>query len=295
MLRNAVLMISILFIVSRLLPHLAATEITEPISWYTDYHQAMEAAKQSKRMLLFLFHDENDSKNQSIANIENTITSENDLRPLLQDYVLAKLSCIEKISIDQKEIILLDHAAFAEMQNRPGVAIIDLSDKAGPEYGKVVSVYPLAAHRNLNRWRLRTLLSLPRGSLTQRTIVFAVRTHPDRPRSTRNNFHRVLAGEAESHSLHQANILTQGHHNWQQRFQRMNGRLPLGMSAREVCAESWPGQDLLDSAIECVHSWRQSEGHWQAVSSEQDLFAYDMKRGSNGVWYATGIFASRQP
>jgi hypothetical protein len=29
------------------------------------------------------------------------------------------------------------------------------------------------------------------------------------------------------------------------------------------------------------------------VRSRQSFFGYDMKRGRNGVWYATGIFARR--
>ncbi|RMG03508.1 MAG: hypothetical protein D6741_02200, partial [Planctomycetota bacterium] len=82
----------------------------------------------------------------------------------------------------------------------------------------------------------------------------------------------------------------QGHHNWEQRFHRISAHIPPGTLASEVCAESWPGQHLLESAIECVRCWRLSPGHWHAVSSPQRVFGYDIKRGSNGVWYATGIF-----
>ena len=60
--------------------------------------------------------------------------------------------------------------------------------------------------------------------------------------------------------------------------------------SREVVAESWPGESLLDAAIECVRCWRTSAGHWEGVSAPHAEYAYDMKLGSNGVWYATGIF-----
>ena len=82
----------------------------------------------------------------------------------------------------------------------------------------------------------------------------------------------------------------QGHHNWQNRFERINAKLSAGLLAQEVCAESWPGQGLLEAARECVHSWRQSPGHWDAVKTQHPVFGYDMQRGANGVWYATGIF-----
>ena len=66
------------------------------------------------------------------------------------------------------------------------------------------------------------------------------------------------------------------------------------MLSREVCAESWPGQRLVEAAEECVHSWRQSSGHWEAVSGQHVCFGYDMKLGASGVWYATGIFGDRR-
>jgi hypothetical protein len=140
---------------------------------------------------------------------------------------------------------------------------------------------------------LAVLLDLPRGSLTQRTLIFAVRTHPELPASTAGHFSQMLTRETENHAWHQANIMLQGHHNWNTRFHAINAELPWGLAAREVCAESWPGQSLVEAAEECVHSWRQSSGHWEAVRSRHLLFSYDMKRGTNGVWYATGIFAGR--
>jgi hypothetical protein len=57
-----------------------------------------------------------------------------------------------------------------------------------------------------------------------------------------------------------------------------------------VCAESWPGENLVEAAIECVRCWRLSSGHWEAVRTQHTVYGYDMKRGSNDVWYATGIF-----
>jgi hypothetical protein len=59
----------------------------------------------------------------------------------------------------------------------------------------------------------------------------------------------------------------------------------------EVCAESWPGQGMIDSCIDCVDSWRHSSGHWQGVSRRHRAFGYDIRRGRNGIWYGTGIFA----
>ena len=60
----------------------------------------------------------------------------------------------------------------------------------------------------------------------------------------------------------------------------------------EVVAESWPSQTMVDSCIDCVASWRHSEGHWRAVNGYHASYGYDIKRGGNGIWYGTGIFSN---
>ena len=96
-------------------------------------------------------------------------------------------------------------------------------------------------------------------------MIYAVRIHPEHPASTQGQFHTVLADEAKSHAKHQAAILLQGHHSWDTRFHRINARMPSGVLAQEVVAESWPNESLVEACIDCVHSWRQSPGHWGAV------------------------------
>ncbi|HWC91011.1 MAG TPA: hypothetical protein VG433_15185, partial [Pirellulales bacterium] len=135
---------------------------------------------------------------------------------------------------------------------------------------------------------------LPPGTLTQRTLVFAVRIHPERPASTVGQLLPVLAEEAKTHSNYQAAIQVQGHHHWDARFQRLSTVLPAGLQGREVCAESWPNERLVDAAVDCVDCWRQSSGHWSAVSARHPVFGYDMRRGANGIWYATGVFGTHE-
>jgi hypothetical protein len=124
-------------------------------------------------------------------------------------------------------------------------------------------------------------------------MVFAVRIHPESPASTKGDLDPHLAHEAKSHSEYQAQIHVQGHHNWESRFPRIHRLLGFGLTPQEVVAESWPHENMLDAAVDCVHSWRQSSGHWGAVKRDQPKFGYDMRRGSNGIWYATGIFGNR--
>ena len=262
-----------------------------PNAWCHDYHAGLERAEDRRTLALLWFYDpiaptENDG-------FEQEVLSQQRISDLLNDHFIAiKLPLSATVPSAGEQIVLLDHPAFDEMNHSPGLAIVDMTEPEGPFYRQVVSVYPFA-HGPISVEKLAVLLDLPRGSLTQRTLIFAVRTHPELPASTAGHFSQILTRETESHASHQASITLQGHHNWNARFHAINAQLPGGLAAREVCAESWPGQRLLEAAEECVHSWRQSPGHWDAVSSRHVLFGYDMKRGRNGIWYAAGIFAGR--
>ena len=273
-------------------PQKAVAEISpaeEPV-WRTDYSQAVAQAKRDGKMLLIHFVDENDPRSRGL---ESVALQDADVGRRLQRYELLRLPRDATVPIDDKEVTLLKHEAFSEMLGRPGLAIVDYANRNSPHYETVVSQFPLTETLSYSAQQVAVMLDLPPGTLTQRTLIYAVRTHPERPASADGELLPELQREAERHSSYQARILRQGHHQWETRFHRLNALLPRGLVAREVCAESWPGQNLVEAAIECVRCWRLSSGHWSAVRARQSAFGYDMKRGRNGVWYATGVFGGR--
>jgi hypothetical protein len=256
--------------------------------WHTDYAAAMQAAQAAGKLLLIYFQDPQPG---AIAQrFEESTLTDPLVRQRLRNYVLAALPTDARINVDGQPVALLRHPAFQYMYGRSGVAIIDTVSRHPQLYKHVISAFPLSQKHQYTPQQMCVMLDLPMGTITQRTLIYAVRTHREAPASTNGTLHPLLAREAERHSLHQASINLQGHHNWSDRFQQITGRLPGGMSAVEVCAESWPGEELVDAAVECVHSWRQSSGHWSAVRSRQTVFGYDMKLGTGRIWYATGIF-----
>ena len=262
------------------------------IAWLTDYSKAVEEAQQQKRMLLIYFACPKGEA--GCEGFESNTLTVPAIREELGSYVCLKLDRDAKVALDGQETVLLRHRSFSEMVGLPGIAIVDYSRAEAPYYGQVVSTFPFLRGKPYDARQMAVILNLPPGKLTQRTLIYAVRTHPDAPQSTSGELDEYLASEAESHSAYQARIRLQGHHAWESRFHRINARLPGGLLAKEVCAESWPGESLLEAAIDCVQCWRQSSGHWRAVRSAQPLFGYDMRRGSNGIWYATGIFGNRR-
>jgi hypothetical protein len=228
---------------------------------------------------------------RSQQDLETSIAAKDVWQDKLRDFVLCRIGVDEEIPVGGEPIRLLSHAAFAEMHDRPGIAVIDLANKGEPYYGRVVSAFPFMTSKYY-QWRtahFSAVLDLPPGAITQRSMIWAVRTHPERPASASGRHDRALAEAAKSHSQHQASIGVQGHHNWEGRFHRLR-RLLGGGAPVEVVAESWPGQTMIDSCVDCVASWRQSSGHWGAVRTPQSRFGYDIRLGRNGIWYGTGIF-----
>ncbi len=261
-----------------------------PIRWWDSYQAAYEKAAEEERPLLIYFRPEGTS---AACEQFDTILNQSRVAEFLRYYVCVKVGFDSAVLVDGREVKLLAQPAFYEMLGQPGLAIVDLAHKEQPYYASVVSTFPFLKGRPYTVDQTLIILTLPPGTLTQRTLIYAVRSHPERPLSADGVFHPLLAAEATSHAAYQARIGVQGHHFWDMRFRRILSRLPLGLVPQEVCAESWPGQNLLESAIECVRCWRLSSGHWSAVARYHPYFGYDMKRGPNGVWYATGIFAKR--
>ena len=268
------------------------TESSAETNWKTDYTSAYEEAKTSGKLLLVYFHSP--TIDATCRSFEESTLSDAEIKESLADFVLAKVPTTAETNLEDNPIRLLDHGAFEQMRGQQGIAIIDLKNKERSFYGKTVSCLPFEqpvyfAPKYWGIQSMRTLLNLPPGSITQRTLTYAIRCHPEGPASTEGHPHPVLFEACAQHSQHQASILNQGHHNWSSRFQEIYHQIG-GQPPIEVCAESWPGENLLEASFSCVSSWRQSSGHWGAIRARQPAFGYDIIRGSNGVWYATGIF-----
>ena len=259
------------------------------LEWRTDYNSAYQAAKRSKRMLLINFTSTSTSNVQS--SVDAYVAANPTVQKRLQNVERLRLPVDAEITVDGKSQRLVSFAAFAQLQGGPGFVLLDLQHEGTEHYGHPVNVLPYASGKYYH-WQnnhLSVVLDLPPGTLTQRTMIWAVRTHPEAPQSTYGTHHPTLAQGAASHSNYQASLGQQGHQNFGSRFHQLSGA--TGGPVSEVVAESWPGQNMIDSCIDCVRSWRGSSGHWRGVAGRHRAFGYDIRRGRNGIWYGTGIFA----
>ena len=275
---------------------LTADESTS-LNWHDSYTDAYRMAQENEQLLFIFFHEEKPTTWLKFASI---VENSPEIRDRLAGFSLAKVPLNESIKTESSSSErVIDNPSFAELRQEEGIAIVDLSNRESHHYAHVVSVYPFTANPfatggMISKGHLAELLKLPAGTLTQRSMIFAVRVHPERPVSADTQFCSILSAEAEKHSQYQADIVDQGHHNWSSRFHSINAKLPGGLIAQEVVAESWPNENLMTAAKECVYSWRRSSGHWSAVRANNDRFAYDMKRGRNGIWYATRVICPQK-
>ena len=262
------------------------------IAWRKDYADALHRAQAEKKMLFVYFRPSVPDANST--QFEQIALQDPRVREQLGKMVCLRTSVDATIKVGDQEMRLVDHAAFGELDHGAGAILLDFAHPGEDFYGYMVSALPFTPSKyyRFHPSHLAVMLELPPGTITQRTLIFAVRIHPEGPASTHGTSHPVLVAEAGSHSRYQAQIRVQGHHFWEHRFQRLIGLLPRGLRAREVCAESWPNEKLVDAAVDCVDCWRQSSGHWNAVQAAHPHFGYDMQQGSNGIWYATGVFGT---
>ena len=248
------------------------------LNWHTNYEDACDEARSAKKMLLVNFVPNSGSDAQ--RGLEKFLHENDDVRAQLEDYVLVRVFDVERVRGLRNGLLrknrdrVIDDPIFKHLGHTAGLAIIDYRNSKADYYGDMVTALPFKSGKYY-RWQnshLAVALGLPAGTITQRMMVWAVRIHPEKPLSTVGTMHPALANLATEHSAYQAQVHVQGHQGWESRFHLVVARSHAG-TASEVVAESWENQDLIDSCIDCVASWRQSPGHWEGVRGRHNTTA----------------------
>jgi hypothetical protein len=257
--------------------------------WHADYVKATDQAIKEKKDLVIYFRDQGEL-DDGLADAE--------VKKRLEKFACLRVPTDYKF--DGKK--LLDYPVLEDMQGKPGLVVVSYHDRKLPTYGSVISAHPYVGSRY--RWvpaygagQIAITLDLPAiASLSQRSMIYAVRVHPEVPQSVFSVCHPAFLEHAQNHSRQQANTGRQHHANLGAAMGWLQGRSGVGFSgASEVVAESWGrfvgGENVLEASFSCINAWRGSPGHWGSVSRRHSYFGYDIAQSGNGTWYATGIFA----
>jgi hypothetical protein len=259
-------------------------------TWHTDYAKAYHQALDNRKDLVIYFRDDGGRLDDALDN--------QDVKTALNRYVCLRVP--QSYTFQGQK--LLSEPALGEMMGQPGLVVVSLHDKALPTHQEAISVHPLVGSRygwvpGYGSAEVKTVLDLPAdATLSQRSMMYALHVHPERPQSVYCECHPAFLGHARRHSARQAAMRNQHHADIIAASGRLSSEVgaPIG-GASEVVAESWGnfvgGENVLEAAFSCIDAWRHSSGHWGAVSRAHRFFGYDIARAENGTWYATGIFA----
>lgn len=261
------------------------------LDWHVDYAAAYREAQTERKMLFIFFRDE---AHPRIADFyEHDVLANHELVEPLKAVVRVVVPLTAVRPSRDPEIpdrTLLSHDSFKYLYGRQGIAMIDLSHPDSDLHGQVVSAHPFTAGLFYTVRGTKIVLRLPRGSVTQRALIYAIRLHPAAPVSTTDGkCHNYLCKAARDSSQLMANYGSVGHHDWGTRQGDIAAQ--TGRMAMEVAAMSG-NQSLIGAAIELVDQWYGSPSHWGILSTPAVFFGYDLVRDASGNWWGTGIVAN---
>ena len=166
------------------------------VTWLTDYDSSYRTAVEQRRMLLINFTSPQQCACQ--CDVDDAISSQPEIREKLENMVLCRVPVDATIERQGETQTLLAAGAFSPLRNGPGIVMIDLTDRESPHYGRPVTFLPFQSGKyyRFSTKGLATALDLPPGSLTQRTMIWAVRMHPEQPQSTSGQLDPHLAAGA---------------------------------------------------------------------------------------------------
>jgi len=294
------------------------------IDWGTDYESAQAKAKTAAQFLLIYLYTEKDSPtllettretfvqkgSTQVRQLTEVLSSDRvplpiasacrefdmvvlddaDVRSSLEKYALLKLPMDTQVTAeDGTKTSILMLPEFEHMAGHPGLVVMDLANRDAPYYGQVTGILPFWRAVCPTATQAVTFLDLPPGTLTQRTMTYAVRIHPDNPLSSGGEALPIVVHAATDHALYQAERGMIGHHNYGARSRKIIDELGGGMPS-EICAQSWSHESMFEGAIGCMRAWRRSSAHWSIARKHHRYYGYDMAQGKNGAWYAVGFF-----
>ncbi|MDA0921325.1 MAG: hypothetical protein O2945_19825 [Planctomycetota bacterium] len=267
----------------------------ESLSWHSDYLAAYVEASQEKRFLLMLFR-ENAVGGEPLAPTDSVFDPS--LRPMLEQFSRVELplnaampnvsSKNEDSEQDALPNLLLKHRSFRHLGMQPGIAVVDLTDPASPNHARVVSVLPLQENGQFNNADLMLALNLPQGAISQRTLLFAIRsTVPDSSLSMRE-FSPTLIELAHRNSRYMANSGQVGSFDRENRAQQIEKEFGPQARLKELVFATEAETGIQDAALQAVTSWISNSESFDILDSPARAMGMEMFQNSeSGRWFVT--------
>lgn len=262
--------------------------------WHSDYLAAYQQAINDKKMLVMLFHD------ASKPDLSETRTSgfgAAELQESLDKYVRVSLPInfvAPNPAPNAPLTRLLEHRSFRHLRGQSGIAIVDLTDPQGPNYGRVVSALPLPEDGRYSPEVLGTLLQLPAGSIGQRAIVLAVRTGVEGDNFTSGEGNSQLHQLANRNARLMAQAEQVGSYDTAARVTAIRESFGDGIRIGELHFATDGPAPVQEAAIQAVSKWMQSPEDRRILNGTAFAYGIELFQSPNSQrWFATCIVLSR--
>ena len=256
--------------------------------WHEDYLAAYQEATDQRKPLLMVFTDpaEPDSSASMTSSFADTQTG-----ALLDGFVRVTMP-INTAAPSQTPgdfpTLLLEHRSFRHLGVRAGIAIVDLSDPDSGNYARVVSALAAPEGGRYSRDALRSLLELPTGTISQRTLLLTLRSSLPDSVFSRGTFSAELNSLANRNSRFMAHYEQVGAYEASERTTAVVQRFGADAKLRELFFASEPGATLQDASEQAVQSWLKSEQDFTGLSNNGTGFGIELFQSpSSGRWFAT--------
>ena len=263
------------------------------LNWHEDYVSAYAEASQQKSFLLMLFR--NPAERDQLEAADSPL-GDPQLRPILEQFSRVELPVNAAIPATQGDAsqddtipsLLLQHRSFRHLHSRAGLAIVDLTDPESSNHARVVSVLPLPEEGRFDVNNLELLLTLPHGSISQRTLLFAVRrTVPDSSLSMRE-FAPTLTQFARRNCRYMAHREQSVPFEQDVRREAVASEFGPQAELRELVFATDTATTIHDAALQAVNEWMAAADSLETLTAPADAMGMELFQSpETGRWYAT--------
>ncbi len=276
-------------------------EVTKPetpvdsLKWHSDYIAAYVEASQKKRYLLMLFRDAI-AGGEPLASIDDVFAPS--MRPILEQFsrVELPLNAVMPILADKNNDsqkkglpnLLLKHRSFRHLGTQPGIAVVDLTNRSSPNYARVVTVLPLPESGQFQNGSLTLALNLPKGTISQRTLLFAIRsTVPDSSLSMRE-FNSTLVELAHRNSRYMSSAGQTGSFDQETRQQRIEQEFGPQAELKQLVFATDSEATIHEAALQAVTKWIETSESFDVLDAPATEMGMDMFQNfESGRWFVT--------
>ncbi len=184
---------------------------------------------------------------------------------------------------------LLDHRSFRHLQGEPGIAVVDLTRTDSPQFGRVVSAFPGTTGRDSIIEALQPTLSLPEGTISQRSLLLGLRG------SFPNSAFAELKYDTNLNELANRNSRYMAHLDQTGLFETDEGRAAVrkqfgdDAQLRELIFATDSAVTIQSAASQAVEHWK-SNGELDVDAVKSDVTAYGLElfqSPTSNRWFAT--------